>query len=65
MTEVPHPFIEETMNLFENESLTTKNKIIFIHFNHTNPTLQENSKERIAIEKLGFRFADEGMKVDL
>jgi len=60
ITEVPHPFIEETVSLFEHESMATKNKIIFIHFNHTNPALQENSKERNAIEKLGFRFASEG-----
>jgi pyrroloquinoline quinone biosynthesis protein B len=60
MTEVPHPFIKETVNLFKNELLETKNKVIFIHFNHTNPALQKNSKERKAIEKLGFRFANEG-----
>jgi len=60
MTEVPHPFIEETVNLFKNESISTKNKVIFIHFNHTNPALQKNSKERAVIEKLGFRFANEG-----
>ena len=60
MSEVPHPFIQETVDLFKNESLKTKNKVIFIHFNHTNPTLQKNSKERTIIEKLGFRFASEG-----
>lgn len=65
MTEVPHPFIEETIDLFRNESLETKAKVIFIHFNHTNPTLQKNSKERKEIEKLGFRFASEGMSLEL
>lgn len=65
MIEVPHPFIDETINLFKNESLTTKNKVIFIHFNHTNPALQKNSKERIAIEKLGFRFATEKNNYEL
>lgn len=65
MTEVPHPFIEETIDLFKNESLETKNKVIFIHFNHTNPTLQENSTERKRIEKLGFRFASEGQNYGL
>ena len=60
MTEVPHPFIEETVNLFKNESLSTKNKVIFIHFNHTNPALQKNSEERKSIENLGFQFANEG-----
>lgn len=65
MSEVPHPFIEETTKLFKNETLNTKNKIYFIHFNHTNPALQENSRERKAIEKLGFHFSNEGMKFDL
>ncbi|PQJ68485.1 MBL fold metallo-hydrolase [Polaribacter butkevichii] len=60
MTEVPHPFIQETIDVFKNETLATKNKVIFIHFNHTNPTLQKNSKERKEIEKMGFRFASEG-----
>jgi pyrroloquinoline quinone biosynthesis protein B len=65
MTEVPHPFIEETINLFKNESLATKNKVIFIHFNHTNPALQKESKERKEIEKMGFRFASEGDRLKL
>lgn len=59
MSEVPHPFIEETVSLFANESIETKNKVIFIHFNHTNPALQENSQEREELKKLGFRFASE------
>ena len=37
MSEIPHPFITETLKLFENESREVKNKIYFIHFNHTNP----------------------------
>ena len=65
MSEVPHPFVEETVNVFQNETLATKNKVIFIHFNHTNPALIKDSKERKSIEKLGFRFADEGMKIGL
>jgi pyrroloquinoline quinone biosynthesis protein B len=65
MSEVPHPFIEETVDLFENESLATKNKVIFIHFNHTNPALQSNSKERNKLELLGFRFATEGQRFKL
>lgn len=60
MSEVPHPFISETVNLFKNESLEIKNKVVFIHFNHSNPTLQPNSKERLELESLGFQFASEG-----
>ena len=65
MTEVPHPFIEETVTLFKNESTAIKNKVIFIHFNHTNPAFQKNSKEKTELEKLGFRFAEEGDNYEL
>lgn len=37
--EVPHPFVSETMDLFATETPTTRQKICFIHFNHTNPLL--------------------------
>jgi pyrroloquinoline quinone biosynthesis protein B len=65
MSEIPHPFTTETVELFKNESLETKKKVIFIHFNHTNPSLQENSKERKEVEKLGFRFASEGQNYEI
>ena len=65
MSEIPHPFIEETIHLFKDEAIATKNKVIFIHFNHTNPALQGTSKVKTTAEKLGFRFAFEGMKIDL
>ena len=65
MSEIPHPFIEETIHLFKDEAIATKNKVIFIHFNHTNPALQRTSKVKTSAEKLGFRFAFEGMKIDL
>lgn len=65
MSEVPHPFIEETVALFKNSSKSTKEKIIFIHFNHTNPALQPGAPEKEDILKEGFRFAKEGMRIDL
>jgi len=65
MSEIPHPFIEETVHLFKGEDIATKNKILFIHFNHTNPTLQNTATEKTTVEKLGFKFAFEGMQLDL
>ena len=65
ISEIPHPFIIETVSLFENETLETKNKVIFIHFNHTNPAIESNSDARKKIEKLGFRFASEGDNYEL
>jgi len=39
MSEVPHPLVSETIELFKSQSAETKSKIHFIHFNHTNPLL--------------------------
>ncbi|EZH72863.1 pyrroloquinoline quinone biosynthesis protein PqqB [Aquimarina atlantica] len=60
MSEVPHPFIEETIVLFENEPKEVKSKIIFIHFNHSNPVLQKKYEGRTALEKQGYHFANTG-----
>ena len=65
MSEVPHPFIEETVALFEQESAETRKKVIFIHFNHTNPALQPNSPERKELEAKGFQVALQGSVFDL
>ena len=41
MSVIPHPFVEESMKLFATLSDVDKQKVHFIHFNHTNPLLQE------------------------
>ena len=51
MSEIPHPFMEETMKLFENSK--DKSKIYFIHLNHTNPILR-NTQERKELILKGF-----------
>ena len=65
MSEIPHPFIVETVKLFEKESLETKSKIYFIHLNHTNPALKEKSILKDSIQNLGFHFAKEGANFSL
>lgn len=57
MSEIPHPFVVESMNKFELLSETERNKIIFIHFNHTNPIIDSTSKEAIRVIENGFRIA--------
>ncbi len=54
MSEVPHPFVEESMQLFSGLSNANKGKIRFIHFNHTNPLLIENSIESKTVKNNGF-----------
>lgn len=64
MSEIPHPFIEESMKLFSSLSEKEKSKIQFIHLNHTNPLLR-NTPERNAFLKSGFKLAHEGEMIEL
>ena len=63
MSKIPHPFIIETMNLFENSD--KKNSIYFIHLNHTNPALNTSSKEYNNIIDNGFNVTKRGYKLNL
>jgi len=65
MKDIPHPFIVETVKLFENESQEIKSKVYFIHLNHTNPALKENHPLKDSILNLGFHFAKQGAKFPL
>lgn len=64
MSEIPHPFIEESMAIFKNMPASEKSKIMFIHFNHTNPVMR-NTSESDAVLKAGFQLAREGQFVEL
>ena len=65
MSEIPHPFVEESLNLFSSFSPQEKQKVFFIHFNHTNPLLQANSNARKKLVELGFPLIEEGMIFEL
>jgi pyrroloquinoline quinone biosynthesis protein B len=60
MSEIPHPFIEESMTLFGSLPVKEKSKVHFIHLNHTNPALGEGSKAQRTIRDKGFDLAREG-----
>ncbi|MGW9687069.1 MBL fold metallo-hydrolase [Flagellimonas sp. 2504JD1-5] len=57
ISEIPHPFVIESMKLFDDLSDTEKAKIHFIHFNHTNPLLNPKSTESRLVEIQGFNAA--------
>ena len=65
MREIPHPSIEETLQLFSNQPLTERNKIYFIHINHTNPILTNKNGIRDMVESLGFNIAERDLKFKL
>jgi len=65
MSEFPHPFISHSMERFASLPLKERQKVRFIHLNHTNPALNPGSKARLEIEKNGFLVADEGERIEL
>ena len=64
MSEIPHPFVAETISLFSPLPESEKRKVKFIHFNHTNPLIFEGP-ERIQVKNLGFGVATEGERIEL
>ncbi|MEL6590208.1 MAG: MBL fold metallo-hydrolase [Bacteroidota bacterium] len=65
MSEIPHPFIEESLKLFNTLSPDLRSRIYFTHFNHTNPVLNPGSAERQTLLDEGYRVAEEGMVLAL
>ena len=58
ISEIPHPFVIETMDLFKEENNSEKSKINFIHLNHTNPLLDTNSAAFKKVKESGFNTAE-------
>ena len=65
LSEIPHPFVIESMELFDSIQDEEKNKIFFIHLNHTNPLLDNESDQYKFVKGSGYNVAIEGMKLDL
>lgn len=60
ISEVPHPFVSETMKELESLPLNERRKVHFIHFNHSNPLIQGNSRVLETIKKKGFNISYQG-----
>jgi pyrroloquinoline quinone biosynthesis protein B len=58
MSEIPHPFVVETMERFRGADGSERAKIRFIHLNRTNPALFADSEERRRILAEGFGVAE-------
>jgi len=58
ISEIPHPFISESLESFKDLPTDEKSKIYFIHFNHTNPVLIKDSQQRKKILDSGFNVAN-------
>lgn len=65
MSQIPHPFIEESMAQFSTLEEADKGKIHFIHLNHTNPLLNSKSEEAINFKSSGYKLAKEFQTIEL
>ena len=65
MSKIPHPFVTESMEIFEKLEFKHKNKIFFTHLNHTNPLMDDNSNEQKEVKKRGFNIATENLILKL
>ena len=64
MSDIPHPFIVESMDRLQSLDAVEKSKIHFIHLNHTNPALKPDSNAQQKIIENGFHVAEQGQIFD-
>ena len=65
MAEVPHPFIQESMERLQPLSQALRSRVRFVHLNHTNPALDPTSKATETIDTAGFGVARWGEQTPL
>ena len=65
MSKIPHPFVVESMKLLEKLADEERDKVWFIHMNHTNPLLDADSEETREVLSRGFHVAVEGLSLEL
>jgi pyrroloquinoline quinone biosynthesis protein B len=65
ISEIPHPFIIESMALFDSLPASEKKKIHFIHFNHTNPVLDTSSVVYKQVIDKGYQVSTFGQIINL
>ena len=56
MSQIPHPSVLETIQTLKDLSMEERAKVIFTHFNHTNPLLDITSEETKKVLALGFKI---------
>ena len=65
MSTIPHPFMVETMATLSLLPREQREKVWFIHMNHTNPLLNLNSDKAQGVRAQGFNIASTGLRLKL
>lgn len=65
VSSIGHPLVEETMRLLSPEVRAGRLRVIFTHFNHSNPLVDPDSPARRAVLDAGFEIAEDGAEIPL
>jgi len=65
MAEIPHPFVKESLQRFAGLPDSIRQRIHFIHLNHTNPLLRKGSLEEAEVQKSGMQVSRRGLRFAL
>ena len=65
ISEIPHPLVTETIDLLSGLNTENRNKVYFIHMNHTNMMLDPDSDLSKQVTSKGFNIARLGQKLYL
>ena len=65
ISEIPHPFVVESFETFQELNPEDRKKVHFIHFNHTNPIIDSESRQAKEVIKRGFNVAQFGQVINL
>jgi pyrroloquinoline quinone biosynthesis protein B len=65
MSQIPHPFIVESLERFTKLRKDERQRVRFIHMNHTNPALRESTEARRIIEQAGCRVGRQSERVEI
>jgi pyrroloquinoline quinone biosynthesis protein B len=60
MSQIPHPFVVETIERLRSAPAELRSKVRFVHLNHTNPALDPASAQAAAVRAAGMAIAVEG-----
>lgn len=65
MDEIPHPFVVESLSLFDELTAEERSRVWFIHMNHSNPLLDPSSAAHKRVLEAGYGIASEGLQLPL
>lgn len=65
ISQIPHPFVSESIERFRKLPASERKKVRFIHFNHTNPLLSPKSKAVETVRRAGHGVARQGERIEI